>query len=122
MVSHLVMLNSLYGVNAPWPYRSALENPQKPGEFDRRNTAYREVTADGLIANWTRAIPLPDKNQWRDPAVVKAHQCITLESDPTSSSRQPPSVRLPGGFRLEAYNLSKGQQYWDGADIRVPTL
>ncbi|MCC5640084.1 alpha/beta hydrolase [Nostoc sp. CHAB 5844] len=121
-VSHLVMLNSLYGVNAPWEYRSTLENPQRLGEFDRSNAAYREVTAEGLIANWTRAIPLPDKTQWRDPAVVQAYQRMTLESDPTSSTRQPSSVRLPGAFRLEAYNLSKGQQYWDGADIRVPTL
>jgi len=121
-VSHLVMLNSLYGVNAPWDYRQNFENPERPGEFDRTAAAYREATADGLIANWTRAIPTDDKSQWRDPAVAQAYQQITLDNDPTSGTRQPPSVRLPGAFRLEAYNLSRGQKYWEASDIRVPTL
>ncbi|NEQ22143.1 MAG: alpha/beta hydrolase [Microcoleus sp. SIO2G3] len=121
-VSHLVMLNSLYGVNAPWEYRQNFENPERPGEFDGRGAAYRQATADGLIANWTRAIPTDDKSQWRDPAVAQAYQQITLDNDPTSGTRQPPSVRLPGAFRLEAYNLSRGQKYWEALDIRVPTL
>lgn len=121
-VSHLVMLNSLYGVNAPWNYRSIFERKDRPGQFDSSAAAYREVTAEGLIANWTRNIPTEDKNQWRDPAVVKATQTLALENDPTSGTRQPPSIRVPGGFRLDAYNLSRGQKLWNAADIRVPTL
>ena len=35
---------------------------------------------------------------------------------------QPSSVRLPGAFRLEAYNLSRGQKYWEASNIRVPAL
>lgn len=121
-VSHLVMLNSLYGVKAPWDYRKNFENPEQPGQFDRNAGAYRETTADGLIANWTKGIPIADKSQWRNPAVAQAYQQIALANDPTSGTRQPPSIRLPGAFRLEAYNLSKGQNYWNASDIRVPTL
>ena len=40
----------------------------------------------------------------------------------SSSSRTQPSLRIPGAFRREAYYLSRGRQYWDAADIRVPTL
>jgi pimeloyl-ACP methyl ester carboxylesterase len=121
-VSHLVMLNSLYGVNAPWEYRRIFEAENRPGEFNRSAAAYREITADGLIANWTRTIPTENKDQWRDPRVVQAHQQIAFENDPSSSTRQPPSIRVPGGFRLDAYNLSKGEKLWNAADIRVPTL
>ncbi|GAP98003.1 alpha/beta fold hydrolase [Leptolyngbya sp. NIES-2104] len=121
-VSGLVMLNSLYGVNAPWNYRSTFERKDGSEQFDSSAAAFREVTAEGLIANWTRAIPVEDKNQWRDPAVVQAHQTIALTNDPTSNTRKPPSIRVPGGFRLDAYNLSRGQKLWNAADIRVPTL
>ncbi len=121
-LSHLVMLNSLYGVNAPWDNRKNFENPERPGEFDRNAGAYREATADGLIANWTQAIPIAEKSQWRDPAVAQAYQQSALANDPTSGTRQPPSVRLPGAFRLESYNLSQGKKYWNASDIRVPTL
>lgn len=116
------MLNSFYGVNAPWEYRRNFENENRPGEFDRQAAAYREVTVDGLIATWTQAIPNQDKSLWRDPAVAKAYQQMALANAPTRTTCQTPSVRIPGAFRLEAYNLSRGQKYWNGADIRVPTL
>lgn len=121
-VSHLVMLNSLYGVNAPWNYRRTFSRKDRPEQFDFSAAAYREVTAAGLITNWTNTIPTQDKNQWRDPAVVKAMQTLVFENDPTSKTRKPPSVRVPGGFRLDAFNLSRGQRLWNAADIRVPTL
>jgi pimeloyl-ACP methyl ester carboxylesterase len=50
-VSHLVMLNSLYGVNALWDYRRTFERKDQPGQFDSSAAAYREITAEGLISN-----------------------------------------------------------------------
>ena len=70
-VSHLVMLNSLYGVNAPWELRSAFEDPNNPGTFDASGGAYRLNNAEGLIAQWNRTIPVEDKSQWRDPRVAR---------------------------------------------------
>jgi pimeloyl-ACP methyl ester carboxylesterase len=121
-VSHLIMLNSLYGVNAPWELGKTFENPERPGEFDPNAGAYRLNTADGLLRQWNQTIPVEDKSQWRDPAVAQAYQQQALKSDPTSSTRQPPSLRIPGAYRLESYNLAKGQKYWNAKDIAVPTL
>lgn len=120
-VSHLAILNSLYGVDAPWQYRERFEDPDNPGEYDR-SAGDRTVTAEQLTANWDSTIPVEDLSQWRDPAVKEAYQRMTFAAAPTSSTRTPPSIRIPGAFRLEAYYLSRGRQYWDAADIRVPIL
>jgi pimeloyl-ACP methyl ester carboxylesterase len=121
-VSHLGMLNSLYGVNAPWELRSSFEDPNNPGTFDASGGAYRLNNAEGLVAQWNRTIPVEDKSQWRNPRVVETYQQAALASDPTSETRNPPSMRIPAAYRLESYNLSKGQKYWEAADITVPTL
>lgn len=121
-VSHLIMLNSLYGVDAPWSLRQAFEDENNPGVYDASGGAYRLNNADGLIAQWSRTIPVEDKSQWRDPQVAEAYQEAALASDPTSETRNPPSVRIPSAYRLESYNLSRGQKYWEAADITVPTL
>ena len=121
-VSHLVMLNSLYGVNAPWELRQAFEDPNNPGTFDASGGAYRLSDAEGLLASWNRTIPLEDKTQWREPQVAQAYQETALASDPTSETRNPPSLRIPSAYRLESYNLSRGQKYWEAADVTVPTL
>ncbi len=121
-VSHLILLNSLYGVNAPWELGKSFENPERPGEFDPNAGAYRLNTADGLLRQWNQTIPLEDKSQWHDPAVALCYQQQALKSDPTSSTRQPFSLRIPGAYRLESYNLALGQKYWRAKDITVPTL
>ncbi|MEO1297287.1 MAG: alpha/beta hydrolase [Cyanobacteria bacterium J06636_16] len=120
-VSHLVILNSLYGVDAPWEYRERFEDPEISGEYDR-TAGDRVVTAEQLTANWDRTIPVEDLSQWRDPSVEQAYQRLAFDSDPTSNTRTPPSLRIPGAFRREAYYLSQGYKYWEAADIRVPTL
>jgi len=120
-VSHLVMLNSLYGVDAPWELREVFEDPAHPDQFDP-NAGDRLATAEGLVAKWNDVIPTEDLNEWRDPVVVKIYQQMALASDPTSHTRTPPSMRIPGAFRQESYNLSRGQQYWEAKAITVPTL
>jgi len=120
-VSHLVMLNSLYGVDAPWELREAFEDPAHPGQFDP-SAGDRLATAEGLVAKWNDVIPTDDLNEWRDAAVVKMYQQMALASDPTSHTRTPPSMRIPGAFRQESYNLSRGQKYWEAKAITVPTL
>jgi pimeloyl-ACP methyl ester carboxylesterase len=121
-VSYLVMLNSLYGVNAPWELRSSFEDPNNPGTFDASGGAYRLNDAEGLVAQWNRTIPVEDKSQWRDSQVVEAYQKAALASDPISETRNPPGVRIPAAYRLESYNLSRGQKYWEAEDVTVPTL
>ena len=121
-VSHLILLNTIYGVAAPWPFGAVFEDREEPGRFDRRAGAYALADAESLVARWNRTIPTDDKTQWRDPQVVEAYVRETLASDPTSTSRTPVSARIPTGFRLEAFEMSRGHKYWDAADLRVPTL
>ncbi|PSN77858.1 hypothetical protein C8B47_19930 [filamentous cyanobacterium CCP4] len=116
------MLNSLYGVDAPWELRQAFEDAENPGRFDMSGGAYRLNDAEGLLASWSRTIPVEDKTQWREPQVAQAYQDAALASDPTSKTRNPPSLRIPSAYRLESYNLSRGQKYWEAANITVPTL
>lgn len=121
-VSHLVMLNSLYGVKAPWELGKTFENPNQPGKFNYQAGGYRLVTPEGLLAKWNQAIPVKDKSQWRPEKVAIAYQKEALKSDPTSYTRQPPSLKIPNAYQLESYNLARGQKDWNATDITVPTL
>ncbi len=121
-VSHLVMLNSLYGVNAPWQLRANFEDPQNPGTFNNEMGAYRLVDVEGFLRGWNNTIPVEDKSLWRVPEVARAYAQTAVERDSTSHQRTPPSARIPIAYREESYNLSLGRKYWDAADITVPTL
>jgi hypothetical protein len=68
-------------------------------------------------------IPAADKAEWRDPAVADAYASQTLATDRTaSSSGNPPSVRIPIGYQLDAFNLSLGRPLFASKDIRVAVL
>ena len=121
-VAALVLLNSMYGVDAPWGLRQSFEDPTHPGTFDERAGPYRLATAESLLDGWNRSIPTPNKDEWRDPRVAQTYVDLALASDPTAELRTPPSVRIPGAFRKEHYLLSKGQKFWDARDLTVPVL
>ncbi len=121
-VSHLVLLNALYGVKAPWKPRRAFEDPKNPGAFNPGAGAFFLADARGLMADWDGAIPGGDKSQWRDPRVAVAYVKLALAGDATASTRTPPSIRIPGAFRKEHFEMSEGKKLWDAKDILVPTL
>ena len=121
-VGHLVILNSLHGVDAPWTLRTAFEAPQRPGEFDRDAGAYGLRTAESLLARWDQSIPVADKGEWRDPVVAEVYVREALASDPASRTHSPPAMRVPSGFQLESYEMSRGRRFWEASDIRVPTM
>jgi pimeloyl-ACP methyl ester carboxylesterase len=121
-VAGLVLLNSMYSVDAPWELRQAFEDANHPGVFDAGAGPYRLATAEGLLNGWNNSIPVADKNEWRDPQVAAAYVTLGLASDPTSASRTPASMRIPGGFRRDHYSMSKGQRFWDARDIKSPVL
>jgi pimeloyl-ACP methyl ester carboxylesterase len=121
-IAKLVMVNSMYGVEAPWPLAAGFEDPQHPGRFNESGGLIRFADAAGLLAGWNRSIPTEDKSTWRDPRVAEAYVRDGLATDPTSSSRNPPSMRIPGAFRLEHYEMARGKKFWDAHDIQAPTL
>jgi pimeloyl-ACP methyl ester carboxylesterase len=125
-VSHLVIHNSLYGAHAGHPTLgpgSDMADPEHPNRFNaNRYGAYRLNTAASLLTSWDRSIPLQDKSAWRDPAVAEAYQSFALASDPTSSSRNPPSFRAPSGAMADSFELAAGRKLWDAAPITGKVL
>jgi pimeloyl-ACP methyl ester carboxylesterase len=125
-VSHLILYNTLYGSTPIHPTLgrgSDLEDPQRPGRFNTgRYGAYRFNTAESLLPSWDRSIPIEDKSQWRDPAVMSAYQQAAIESDPTARQRTPSSFRAPSGALEDSFYLATGRRLWDASLVRARTL
>ena len=121
-VARLVLLNSLYGVAATWSMRSAFEDKDHPGEFDRSVGAYALRSAQSLLGAWERTIPIDDKDAWRDPEAASAYARLTIAGDPTSNDRTPPSVRTPTGFQKDSFAMALGHRFWEARDITADVL
>lgn len=113
-ISHIVTLNSLYPVDAPWDLREPAKG--------RTVSAYRLADEEGLLRRWTRSIPLQHKSRWRNPSVAKAYASMSVASDPTGYLRRPPSMRIPLCYWSESIRLSKGEQLWNPAAVYAPIL
>ncbi|MGE5717663.1 MAG: alpha/beta fold hydrolase, partial [Acidobacteriota bacterium] len=100
-VAALILLNSLYGGATTHPMLGRgtdMEDPAHPGRFREASCgAWRLNDAASLLRAWDRSLPDGDESAWRDPAVAKAFTDAALASDPTSTSRTPPSFRSPCG-------------------------
>jgi pimeloyl-ACP methyl ester carboxylesterase len=121
-LSELILLNTLYSINGPWELRSSMQDKANPERFDPHAGGYRIVDRNGLLRRWDASIPSTDKTEWRDPAVADAYVRETLKTDPTSSTHNPPSVRIPIGYQVDAFNLSLGRPLFAAKEIRVPVL
>ena len=121
-VSHLILLNTLYGVKAPWPLGKTFADPRTPDVFNPSAGAYRLIDAAGLLAEWDMEIPVKDKSQWHDPRVTVAYVNLALAGDKTANTRKPPSIRIPAAVFKEHFEMSQGKKFWDAKDILVPTL
>lgn len=120
-VSHLILLNGLYGgstEHAILGHGSSSEDPQHQGTFNEKAIgAYSIADAHSLMARWDASIPDQDKSLWRDPAIAQAYQEAALASDPTSSSRHPASLRAPNGPLEDSFYQAIGRQLYDGSSI-----
>jgi pimeloyl-ACP methyl ester carboxylesterase len=120
-INKLVMYAPLYNfpLQPLWGAGSNLQNKRKPYEFDYSRGAYR------LSANqawWDGQIPVQDKSQYREQAVVDAFNAACLATDPTSASRNPPSLRAPNGAMEDNFMQATGRPLWSASSIYVPTL
>lgn len=124
-VERLVLYNALYrspGHPSLGP-GSSLEDPERPGQFAARALGgYRFNAASGLLGAWDESIPVADKTEWRDPAVVEAYVAAALASDATSEQREPPSFRAPTGALEDSFYQACGRQLYDASLIEAPTL
>jgi pimeloyl-ACP methyl ester carboxylesterase len=120
-VNKLVMFAPLYNfpVQPLWGAGSNLQNKRKPYDFNYSLGAYR------LSANqawWDGQIPVQDKSQYREQGVVDAFNAANLATDPTSGSRNPPSLRAPNGVLEDNFMQATGRPLWNASSIYVPTL
>jgi pimeloyl-ACP methyl ester carboxylesterase len=124
-LSHLILLNALYGADAPHPlmgHGSDMEDPAHPGHLNPSIGAYRCNTSESLLGGWNRSIPVEDKASWRDPAVADAYVREALASDRETNRHNPPCFRSPNGALEDSFHLATGRQLWDASFIYVPTL
>jgi pimeloyl-ACP methyl ester carboxylesterase len=124
-LSHLILLNALYGADAPHPlmgHGSDMEDPAHPGRLNPAIGAYRCNTAESLLGAWNRSISTEDKAAWRDPAIADAYVREALASDPETNKHNPPCFRSPNGALEDSFYLATGRQLWDASFIYVPTL
>lgn len=124
-LSALVMLNSLYRGSSPHPLigrGTAMEDKQHPGAFSSAACGnYRLTDAASTLGPWDRTLG-EDKDGARDPAVAKAYVEAALDSDTTSSQREPRSFRSPCGAMEDSFYLASGRQLWDASLITAPVL
>jgi pimeloyl-ACP methyl ester carboxylesterase len=104
------------GAGSPW------QNKRNPEEFNYAQGAYRLATGAANQARWDGEIPVQDKTQYREQAVVDAFNEQALATDPASTSRTPPSLRAPNGVMEDSFYQATGRRIWNASSIYVPTL
>ncbi|HKA42538.1 MAG TPA: alpha/beta hydrolase [Burkholderiales bacterium] len=101
---------------------SGLQNKRKPYEFNYGAGAYRTNSAAQNQGRWDGEIPVQDKSEYREQAVVDAFAAAALMTDPTSGTRNPPALRAPNGVLEDTFYQSTGRPIWNASSIYVPTL
>jgi len=124
-VRKLVMYAPLYNfpVHTNLGAGSGGQDKRKPWDFNyAKMGAYRLGTAAANQARWDGEIPVEDKSQYRDQAVVDAFNAAALATDPTSGTRTPPSLRAPNGVLEDSFYQATGRPLWNASSIYVPVL
>ena len=101
---------------------SGLQDKRNPSQFNYAMGAYRLGTAEANNKRWDGEIPVQNKDEYRDPAAQDAFNQAALATDPTSSTRNPPSLRAPNGVLEDSFYQATGRPIWHAANIYVPTL
>jgi pimeloyl-ACP methyl ester carboxylesterase len=101
---------------------SGLQDKRKPLDFNYGLGAYRLSTYKANQDRWDGEIPVANKDEYREPGVVEAFINAALATDPTSSTRNPPSLRAPNGVLEDSFMQATGRRMWNASSIYVPTL
>ena len=122
----LILYNPVYGGvdgHPTWGQGSPLEDPDRPGQFNRRRFGtYRLCDAADTLAKWDASFPGRDIDACRDPAVRDAYVETALLSDQTSGDRAPRSYRAPSGALEDTFYAMRGRQLYDASLIRCRVL
>jgi pimeloyl-ACP methyl ester carboxylesterase len=123
-VQKLVLYAPLYNFNDHTNLGpgSALQNKRKPHEFNFALGAYRLASEAANTGRWNGEIPLENKDEYREAAVPVEFWKECMATDPTSGTRNPPSLRAPNGVLEDSFYQATGRQLWHAANIYAPTL
>jgi pimeloyl-ACP methyl ester carboxylesterase len=72
-----------------------------------------------IFSAWAEKNPGPGT---LDQSIYEGWASAMIDSDPTSRTRNPPSIKIPNGGALDSAALPKGQYIFDPSAINVPTL
>jgi pimeloyl-ACP methyl ester carboxylesterase len=101
---------------------SGLQNKRKPDEFNFALGAYRLASEAANTGRWNGEIPVENKDEYRDPSVPVEFWNECMATDPTSATRNPPSLRAPNGVLEDSFYQATGRPLWHAANIYAPTL
>jgi pimeloyl-ACP methyl ester carboxylesterase len=101
---------------------SSLQDRRHPYQFNYGLGAYRLGTAASNDKRWEGEIPIDDKDQYRERGVADAFNAAALATDPTSGTRNPPSLRAPNGVLEDTFMQATGRRIWNASSIYVPVL
>src|SRR5215813_1308553 len=123
-VQKLVLYAPLYNFNDHTNLGpgSGLQNKRKPTEFNFGLGAYRVASEAANTARLNGEIPVENKDEYRDSALPVEFWKACLDTDPTSNSRTPPSLRAPNGVLEDSFYQATGRPLWHAANIYAPTL
>lgn len=123
-VHKLVLFAPLYNFNDHTNLGpgSGLQNKRKPFEFNFALGAYRLASEAANTGRWNGEIPVASKDEYRDPAVPVEFWKECMATDPTSKTRNPPSLRAPNGVLEDSFYQATGRPLWHAANIYAPTL
>ena len=116
-VAHLIVLNSLYGVKAPWMFNDIFADPADTHKFNNSSIpAYRQSTEQAMVDIWKTGLTESDTTIKADSTVIKAFARSAV------SYNNEHILKTPGGYRKESFYMAEGKKYWDAKNITVPTL
>lgn len=115
-VANLIVLNSLYGVKAPWAFNEAFADAADSSKFSNSISAYRQSDEQAVADIWKMGLAEADTISKADSATIQAFAKSAV------SFNDEHLLKTPGGFRKESFYMAGGRKYWDAKDITVPTL
>lgn len=122
----LVLYNPVYGGidgHPSWGAGSPLEDPARPGHFNRRKIGkYRLCTAGETLAKWDMSFPPGEADRYRDPEVCRAYVETTMATDPQSGQRAPAVFRAPSGALEDTFYAMRGRQLYDASLLRCRVM
>ena len=101
---------------------SALQNKRSPHEFNFGLGAYRLASEAANTGRWDGEIPVANKEDYRPAAVPAEFWKECMATDPSSNTRNPPSLRAPNGVLEDSFYQATGRPLWHAANIYAPTL